>query len=108
MGCCKLVGMETTEAIRQRFTLLDGVLDERTRRLVAAAEAQTLGWGGVTAVAKATGLARRAIQQGIQELQPPEQVSPGRVRRPGGGRKTTVSQDPTLLRDLERKAWSSQ
>ena len=81
--------------------LLEGALDERTRRLVAAAEALTLGWGGVTAVAKATGVSRRAIQQGIQELQDPEPFRPGRVRKPGGGRKTTVSQDSTLLRDLE-------
>ena len=94
--------METTDAIRQRFSLLAGVLDERTRRLVAAAEAQTLGWGGITAVAKAVGVSRRAIGQGIQELQQPERHSPGKVRKPGGGRKTTVSQDPTLLEDLER------
>src|SRR6478736_7239363 len=93
--------METADAIRQRFTLLAGVLDERTRRLVAAAEAQTLGTGGASAVAQATGVSRRAIRQGIQELQYPELLSPGRVRQPGGGRKATASQDPTLLRDLE-------
>ena len=85
--------MENIDAVRQRFTLLEGVLDQRTRRLVAAAEALTLGWGGVTWVARAT--ARRTIQQGMQELQ---QLSAGRVRKPGGGRKTTVSQDPTLPR----------
>ena len=81
--------------------LLKDVLDERARRLVAAAEAVALGWGGVTAVAKAIGVSRRAIQQGIKELQHPEELLPGRVRKPGGGRKTTVSQDPTLLQDLE-------
>ncbi len=94
--------MENIDAVRQRFTLLEGVLDQRTRRLVAAAEALTLGWGGVTWVARATGFSRRTIQQGMQELQQPERVSAGRVRKPGGGRKTTVSQDPTLLSDLER------
>ena len=98
----KLVGMETSDGIRQRFTLLEGLLDERTRRLVAAAEALTLGWGGVTAVARATGLSRPTIQQGMEELQQPERVSVGRVRKAGGGRKTTLSQDPTLLQDLER------
>jgi hypothetical protein len=95
--------METNDAIRLRFSLLEGVLDERTRRLLAAAEALSLGWGGVTAVAKATGVSRRAIQQGIQELQQPEQerLRRGRVRQPGGGRKATVSHDPTLREDLE-------
>jgi hypothetical protein len=93
--------METNDVIRQRFTLLEALLDERTRRLVAAAEALTLGWGGVTAVARATGLSRATIQQGMEELQHPEELSPGRVRKPGGGRKTTLSQDPTLLEDLE-------
>ena len=57
--------MENIDAVRQRFTLLEGVLDQRTRRLVAAAEALTLGWGGVTWVARATGFSRRTIQQGI-------------------------------------------
>jgi transposase len=94
--------MEASEAIRRRFTLLAGVLDERTRRLVAAAEALSLGWGGATAVARATGVSRRAIRAGIRELQAPPSVSAGRVRRPGGGRKKTVRQDPTLLADLER------
>ncbi len=93
--------METTDAIRQRFSLLGAVLDERTRRLFAAAEALTLGRGGASAVAKATGVSRRAIRQGIQELQQPEPLDPGRVRQPGGGRKATVTQDLTLLRDLE-------
>ena len=46
--------MENIDAVRQRFTLLEGVLDQRTRRLVAAAEALTLGWGGVIWVARAT------------------------------------------------------
>ena len=93
--------METSGPVRQRFILLEGLLDERTRRLVAAAEALTLGRGGVTAVARATGLSRPTIQQGMEELQQPERVSAGRVRKAGGGRKTTLSQDPTLLRDLE-------
>ena len=94
--------MEGNEAIQRRFMLLAGVLDERTRRLVAAAEALSLGWGGATAVARATGVSRRAIRAGIRELQAPLPVSAGHVRRPGGGRKKTVRQDPTLLTDLEQ------
>ena len=90
-------------AVGRRFRLLQGVLDERLRRLVAAAEAKTLGVGGQALVARATGVSRRAIRVGLRELRARRQaVKPGRVRRPGGGRKRTVAKDPTLLRDLER------
>src|SRR6266849_2546421 len=89
-------------ALKRRFELLAPSLDERTRRLVAAAEAVAIGWGGVSRVSQATGVSRRAISQGIAELQEPKAPPVGRVRRPGGGRKRTVAQDPTLLADLER------
>lgn len=89
-------------ALKRRFELLAPSLDERTRRLVAAAEAMAIGWGGVSRVSQATGVSRRAISQGIAELRAPEAPPAGRVRRPGGGRKRTVEQDPTLLSDLER------
>ncbi len=78
--------MVEIDTITRRFQLLAGMLDERTRRLVAAAEALSIGRGGSVAVARATGISRRAIQQGIKELL--EDVGPGagRVRREGGGR----------------------
>ncbi len=92
------------EAIAQRFRLLAPALDERRRRLVAAAEALAWGWGGVAAVARATGVSRGAIGAGIAELRTPapERVPAARVRRPGGGRKRTADTDPTLRADLER------
>ena len=88
----------------QRFALLASSLDERRRRLVAAAEALALGWGGISRVARATGVSRRAIQAGMAELRTPaEQRLPlDRVRRAGGGRKRTVDTDLTLQSDLER------
>ena len=91
-------------AIRQRFRLIAKHLDERMRRLVAAAETATLGYGGASIVARATGVSRRAIRIGAEELkQKAHALGLGRrIRRPGGGRKKTASQDPTLLRDLER------
>jgi transposase len=89
-------------ALKRRFELLAPSVDERTRRLVAAAEAVAIGWGGVSRVSQATGVSRRAISQGIKELQEPRVPGAGRVRRPGGGRKRTVAQDPTRLADLER------
>lgn len=96
--------MEREEAIRRRFELLDPYLDERTRRLTAAAEAEAIGFGGVSSVARATGVSRPTIRRGLQELKAgAEMQNPGkhRVRRPGGGRKKTVDIDLTLKADLE-------
>jgi hypothetical protein len=94
--------METEEAIRRRFELLAPGLDERQRRLLAASEAMVLGRGGGVAVSRATGVSRRVIRAGIRELQAPESLPPGRVRRPGGGRKSAVEHDPGLPAALER------
>ena len=88
--------------ITRRFAAVRGVLDERSRRLVAAAESAVIGRGGVSAVSRATGLSRQVIRQGVAELSETGVHPPGRVRRAGGGRKKTVAQDPSLLRDLER------
>ena len=87
------------EPIRERFSAVARFLDERGRRLVAAAEAFAAGYGGIAAVAMATGIAPSTIGRGLKELAWEEPSE--RVRRPGAGRKTTVSKDPTLLRDLE-------
>jgi len=92
-------------AIRQKFHAIQPVMDERSCRQWAASEAMALGWGGVTAVAKATGLARNTIKVGIRELQhrathPNEPVT-DRVRRPGAGRKRLADADPQLVAALE-------
>ncbi len=94
--------MKEEAAIKQRFKLVAGELNERTRRLVAASEAVALGWGGISAVSRATGLSRKAISHGIKELQEGGGASEGRMRRIGGGRKTTVSKDASLREDLEQ------
>ena len=88
--------------ITQRFAAVRVVLDERSRRLVAAAESAAIGRGGVSAVSRATGMSRQVIRQGMAELSEVGARPPGRIRRPGGGRKRAVVQDPSLLRDLER------
>jgi hypothetical protein len=93
--------------IQRRFHSLSPFLDERMRRLVAAAESEAIGYGGVSAVARATGVSRRAITEGLKELKrrkrasqmPPAQA---RIRRKGAGRKRTMDKDPTLLADLDR------
>jgi hypothetical protein len=91
-----------TEAIAQRFRLLAPLMDERRRRLLAAAEAVAVGWGGIRRVARATGMSPRVIGAGVAELKAPDPLPVGRIRRPGGGRKRAVDTDPTLLTDLER------
>jgi hypothetical protein len=86
--------------IRERFRALDPHLDERARRIFAATEARTAGYGGIAAVTRATGIAASTIGRGLKELAADETLDSGRVRRPGGGGKTLVSRDVTLLSDL--------
>jgi hypothetical protein len=87
--------------IKRRFRLLAPVINERARRLLVAAEAECLGFGGISRVNRETGVSRRAIAEGIRELREPESFPRGRVRREGGGRKKTIEKDPTLKRDVE-------
>ena len=95
----------TIDRVRQKYVALSPVMDERMRRQWAAAEASALGWGGVTAVAAATGLARNTIAVGLCELghrqaHPDEPVCL-RIRAPGGGRKPLTETDPGLTRALD-------
>jgi transposase len=89
-------------AIGERFRALAGELNERQRRLWAAAEARSHGRGGIAATARATGMHVETIRLGVRELESGETLEPGRVRRRGGGRKPLTEKDPTLLSDLER------
>lgn len=89
------------EWIREKFLAMAPNLDERGRRLWAATEARSLGWGGITAVAAATGMSDRTIRTGIRELEDPRPLSPGRQRRPGGGRKSREQEQPDLVDALE-------
>lgn len=88
--------------IQTKFAALQGVMDERSRRLWAATEAKVIGRGGPTVVARATGLSRNTVYSGLKELNEgsPKQQS-GRVRRQGGGRKALTEKDTALLSDLE-------
>lgn len=93
--------MENEAALGARYEALFQHLDERQRRLVAAADAEHLGRGGVSVVARASGLSRPTIHKGLQELhQDPLPV--GRVRREGGGRKPVEETVPAGLVHLER------
>ena len=95
------------EDVQLRFSSLSAFLDERMRRLVAAAESEAIGYGGVSAVARATGVSRRAITEGMKELRQREGSresvpAQSRIRRKGAGRKRTVDKDPALREDLDR------
>ena len=93
--------MIDTSVIRERFTAVGRELNERARRLLAAAEAKTAGHGGITAASHATGVARSTIGRGLKDLADPGSLS-GEVRRPGGGRPTLAGTDSTLLEDLRQ------
>jgi DDE family transposase len=90
------------DAIGERYRALAGELDERRRRLWAAAEARSHGRGGIAAVARASGIAENTIRAGLRELESGQALEPGRVRRRGGGRRPLAETDPTLVSDLER------
>ena len=89
--------MDAEETLRGKYEALAPVLNERTRRLWAAAEAQALGHGGIALVARGTGMSRTRIARGLQELRSDTPLDPGRVRRPGGGRKRRIDTDVTLV-----------
>jgi hypothetical protein len=85
---------------QEKYAAIVPRLDERQRRLIAAADALFLGHGGVSTVARASGLSRTTIHRGRAEL---DAGSPSdrRIRNAGGGRKRLVEQDPALLGALE-------
>jgi len=89
--------MKFSAKLPQKFAAVWSLLDERTRRIVAANEAMILGYGGISTVSKASGLSRKAIAHGIQDIKngfcPPE----GRLRRVGAGRKKIETNDPRLM-----------
>jgi DNA-binding phage protein len=88
-------------AVRQRFAVVEAALNERQRRWWAAAEAKAAGYGGVSMVARATGISRRAIHAGLRELAAKPQVDSQRVRHPGGGRKPLTARQPSLKENLD-------
>jgi hypothetical protein len=89
------------EWIRDKYLVIVADLDERGRRRWAAAEARSLGRGGVTAVAAATGISDRTVRNGIRELEDPEALACGRQRKSGGGRRSREDSQPELIRALE-------
>jgi transposase len=98
-------GMKQPEAIlAEKFSAISSSLNEKSIRLWAAAEAKSMGRGGIQRVANATGISRDRICRGIRELDGKggEQTASGAIRRKGGGRKKLSEQSPGLLEDLKK------
>ncbi|MBG0831681.1 ISAzo13 family transposase [Planomonospora sp. ID67723] len=95
------ISSEVRGQLARKFQALLPHLNERQQRLVLAAEARLLGHGGVRAVAQATGVSETTIRNGIFELEDGRKpLAPGRIRRPGGGRKRVEDTDPAVLAAL--------
>ena len=90
------VSTEAVESLRAKFDAILPYLDERSARLILAAEARSLGHGGIAAVARASGVARSRIQQGVAALEAGTEPL-GRIRRAGAGRKALTEKDPGLV-----------
>jgi hypothetical protein len=93
--------VETEVSIRGKYESLRPRLDEYTRRIWAATEAKASGYGGISRVSRATGISRRAILVGCREIENGHMPPEGKVRRPGGGRKSNVEHQPELREKLE-------
>ena len=88
------------DSLHKRHAAILPHLDERQRRLFAAAEARAAGYGGIAAVSRVTRIAASTIGRGLKDLEAPMPPTPGRVRRCGGGRKSLSATDPRLLDEL--------
>jgi hypothetical protein len=96
-----MISVAQRRAARKRYKEICPVLNEQSRRRFVAMEARTLGRGGVSVMAKITGLARRTIYHGLSDIDQKNVAGTGRIRKKGGGRKKKTDQDPTLLTDLK-------
>jgi transposase len=92
--------MDIDHLLKERVSSLFPQLTERQQRIAAAVDARALGYGGVSRVAKATGLSRTTIHRGLQELDSGD-MPPERSRRTGGGRKKIAEQQPEIMKTLE-------
>jgi DNA-binding transcriptional ArsR family regulator len=96
---------QVIEKIQNKYEKLLPYLNEKTRRIWAATEAQSIGWGGISKVSRATGLSRTTIQAGLDVLKKSESTKTAqkssRIRVKGGGRKLLEEKDAMLLDELE-------
>jgi len=95
---------EQIAIVAQKYEVMKPYLNERSRRIWAAVEAQRLGYGGQKVAHEATGLSGTTIRRGLDELATAEgeRVGLERIRKPGGGRKSKTTLDTTLKRDIAK------
>jgi transposase len=99
--CFTMLGSMVDESpIRERWLVVRDELDERGRRMWAAAEARSHGRGGIAAVVRATGMSVETVRRGIAEVRSGERAPEGRVRRPGAGRPSISEREPGLREAL--------
>jgi len=92
--------MVDADPIRERWLIVRDELDERGRRMWAAAEARSHGRGGIVAVVRATGISEATVRRGIAEVNSGQRAPEGRVRRPGAGRPSITEREPGLTEAL--------
>lgn len=98
MQVCYTGGVVDEAGIRTRYQAIVSLVDERARRLFAGAEALAVGYGGVSGVARATGMSRQTVSTGLSEVQAVVAAAPkGRIRREGAGR-------PRLPETIKRRS----
>ncbi len=98
----ELGGVVDEAAIAERYQAMRALLNERSRRRWAAAEARSAGRGGIAAVVRATGISESTVRRGLVELAGEQELEAGRVRRMGAGRPSALERDPDLEPDLDR------
>lgn len=96
-----MLNKEDIVAIKNKYQIISKVLDERSRRIWAATEAQSIGYRGQSIVSKAIGISRTTIISAISEIRNKKLVENPKMRRPGGGRKKLIEKDKALLKNLE-------
>jgi Rhodopirellula transposase DDE domain len=89
-------------AIAERYRAMRELLNERSRRRWAAAEARSAGPGGIAAVVRATDISESTVRRGLAELAGEQEPEAGRIRRAGAGRPSALERDPGLEEDLDR------
>src|SRR3984893_5987425 len=96
-----MIAAAQVQHLRKRWKEMEPVLNEQSRRRWAATEAKALGRGGISCVVRVTGLARRTVYRGLDDIRRRHKTGLGRIRKRGGGRKPKIVHDPTLLKDLK-------
>lgn len=94
--------MKDEKLISERNKILSPFLDEKSRRLLCAAESKVIGHGGIAIVSKAIGVSRTTVSTGLKELENPERIDNSRIRKEGGGRKKTIEKLPEIEQKLSK------